>query len=160
MKSKGGLGGDLGSTWVKDMKSIINGNHTATELEQRFDGALAKYGHEAKPLSFIKRLRAKKEKICHTYMKFTFTHGHSTTQRSESGNSSIKARGELVELLESATLVGMYELVDLAIRRHKRRAVDELTDLRKKNLRYGAFYSNSLDESMRMCATRVKSCKK
>ena len=91
-------------------------------------------------------------------MRFTFTHGHTTTQRSESGNSSIKARGELEDLLASATLVGMHEIVDIAIRRNHRRALEELISLRKDNKHVGTFFTASVDMSMRLCATKVISC--
>ena len=59
MKAKGGLSGDLGQEWVRDMKSIMNGNHTATQLRELFHQAMEKYGHESKPHNFIKNLRAK-----------------------------------------------------------------------------------------------------
>ena len=158
MKAKGGLGGTLGQEWVKDMKTIVNGNHTLPELDRLFDVAKEKYGHESKPRNFIKTLRSKQEKICHAHMRFTFTHGHRTTQRSESGNSSIKARGELEDLLASATLVGMHDIVDISIRRNQRNALEMLISLRKDCKRLGSFFTDSLEVSMRLSATKVVSC--
>jgi hypothetical protein len=59
--------------------TIIYRNHTPDSLNSMIESALDKYGHEEKPKTFISSIKRKQHKICHTYMKHVFTHGHSTT---------------------------------------------------------------------------------
>ena len=94
--SRGGLSGDTKDEYLTDMNNIIYRNHTEVELDILLEDATVKYGHEQKPRNFIKSVVEKKHKICHTYMKFVFTHGHTTTARGEGQNSAIKGCGQLV----------------------------------------------------------------
>ena len=52
----------------------------------------------------------------------------------------------------------MHEIVDIAIRRSQRNALDMLISLRKDCKRLGSFFTDSLEVSMRLSATKVVSC--
>ena len=159
--SRGGLGGKLGDEYVEDMYDAIYGDHTKEELDELLQTCMDRYGHETKPHNFIKSVIEKKEKVCHTYMKFTFSHGHTTTARSEGQNAAVKAHGKLVAFLSKATLYEMHhQIVETLSRKQRRRAIKELGELRIKGCRTSEYYRSLLEDSIKQCTLKVESCEK
>ena len=156
--SRGGLGGDLADEYVEAMYNVIYGDHTEEELDQLLQDCNNRYGHETKPSNYIKSIIAKKEKICHTYMKFIFSHGHTTTARSEGQNAAIKAHGKLIAFLSKATLYEMHQIIDTLHRKQRRRAIKELGELRVRGRRTSEHYYMLREQSIKLCALKVKSC--
>ena len=156
--SRGGLGGNLGDKYVEDMYDAIYGDHTKEELDRLLQECIDRYGHEKKPLNFINSVIEKKEKVCHTYMKFIFSHGHTTTARSEGQNAAVKAHGKLVAFLSKATLYEMHEIVETLSRKQRRRAIKALGELRVKGCRTSEYFRSLLDDSIRQCTLKVDSC--
>ena len=88
-------------------------------------------------------------------MKHVFTHGHSTTQRSESTNAHIKGQGDLSDVLADATLVQTHLIIDRMSRETHRNAVEELIRLRRANKRVSQYYEDHCEHSIRLAGLNV-----
>jgi hypothetical protein len=90
LEARGGLGSGA-IDFIRDVSTAIYQAFSSTdELDEFINCLLTKYdgGHKAR--TYLEKLNDDRHRVCWTYKCKSFTAGHSSTQRAESANSSIK----------------------------------------------------------------------
>jgi hypothetical protein len=90
-------------------------------------------------IKFVNKMYSERQKICFFYTKNVFTSGHSSTQRSESKNSTLKGGGTLKSELKETDLVGSFERIMACFERQEQESMEELWNLIEKGKQWSDF---------------------
>ena len=117
------------------------------DLDELLTSALHDYRDDANALKLLQKIVDKKESLCFAFTSDRFTNGHVSSQRAESKNSSIKARGKLEEYLAQATIPQSLNIISRNVRTQDEKIVAELSELRRQNKVVGDYYTESFNQS-------------
>ena len=157
MSAGAGLSGRSQNLFMAEMNAMLYDITSKEELASRFVKAYQDYGHHSPARAYIDILVKLKEKLCKAYTQDLFTLLHTTTQRSEGKNASIKGSNtDLKAYLSNADLVTLHERLSLVNLFDDLRALKQLEDLRVKNKRVSSYYEAHVRKSKELAMDKIQ----
>lgn len=145
---------------MRDLNALIFKYTSVSALEAAFEDCRCKYGHSAATSKMIESLNDIKQKLCRAYTQNLFSYNHTSTQRGESFNDTLKGHGHLKAQLSDASLPVLIDRLDAIALDKNNKALDVLTKVRQDDERVTPSYKTEVEKSLELSALTIKSCDK